>query len=75
VGILYKRETTMFSTKCKLHLAGANQTPLEHAKTALKTAIKLQLLVPALIIHSVAPRCFTNTATDVMKDILKKRGH
>jgi hypothetical protein len=41
--------------------------------TALKTAVKLQLLVPALIIHSVAPRCFTNTATDVIKDILEKR--
>ncbi len=40
---------------------------------ALKTAVKLQLLVPALIIHSVAPRYFTNTATNVMKDILKKR--
>jgi len=40
---------------------------------ALKTAVKLQLLVPALIIHSIAPRCFTNTATNVMKDILKHR--
>jgi len=40
---------------------------------ALKTAVRLQLLVPALIIHSVAPRCFTNTATTVMKDILKHR--
>ena len=40
---------------------------------ALKTAIKLQLLVPALIIHSVAPRFFNNTATNVMKDILEKR--
>jgi hypothetical protein len=40
---------------------------------ALKTAVRLQLLVPALIIHSIAPRCFTNTATTVMKDILEKR--
>ena len=40
---------------------------------ALKTAVKLQLLVPALIIHSIAPRCFSNTATNVMKDILKDR--
>ena len=40
---------------------------------ALKTAVKLQLLVPALIIHSIAPRCFSNTATNVMKDILKHR--
>jgi len=63
----------MFSTQCKLHLASVDQTPLEHMKTALKTAVKLQLLVPALIIHSVAPRCFTNTATNVMKDLLKDR--
>ena len=40
---------------------------------ALKTAVKLQLLVPALIIHSVAPRCFTNTATNVMRKILDRR--
>ena len=37
---------------------------------ALKTAVKLQMLVPALIVHSVAPRFFTKTATSVMKDIL-----
>jgi|TARA_B100001059_G_C17259940_1_gene298435 hypothetical protein len=63
----------MFSKECKLHLESVNQKPLEHMATALKTAVKLQLLVPALIIHSVAPRCFTNTATKVMKDILKER--
>ena len=63
----------MFSKECKLHLESDNQKPLEHMATALKTAVKLQLLVPALIIHSVAPRCFTNTATKVMKDILKER--
>ncbi len=60
----------MFSKQCKLHLESVDQTPLEHMKTALKTAVKLQLLVPALIIHSVAPRCFTNTATNVMRGIL-----
>jgi hypothetical protein len=63
----------MFSKECKLHLESVNQKPLEHMATALKTAVKLQLLVPALIIHSVAPRCFTNTATKVIKDILKER--
>jgi hypothetical protein len=63
----------MFSKQCKLHLASVDQTPLDHMKIALKTAVKLQLLVPALIIHSVAPRCFSNTATNVMKDILEKR--
>ena len=42
-------------------------------KKALKIAVRLQLLVPALIIHSVAPRFFTNTATNIMNDILKER--
>jgi len=63
----------MFSKQCKLHLSSVEQTPLEHMAVALKTAVRLQLLVPALIIHSVALRCFTNTATTVMKDILEKR--
>jgi hypothetical protein len=63
----------MFSKQCKLHLESVNQKPLEHMAVALKTAVKLQLLVPALIIHSIAPRFFSNTATTVMKDILEKR--
>ena len=63
----------MFSKQCKLHLSSVEQTPLEHMAVALKTAVRWQLLVPALIIHSVAARCFTNTATNVMKDILEKR--
>ena len=63
----------MLSKQCKLHLEEVGQTGLRHMAIALKTAVKLQLLVPALIIHSVAPRCFTNTATNVMKDILEKR--
>lgn len=49
------------------------ETGLQHMKKALKTAVKLQLLVPTLIIHSIAPRCFTNTATDVLKGILNDR--
>jgi len=63
----------MLSKQCKLHLEEVGQTGLQHMAVALKTAVKLQLLVPALIIHSVAPRCFTHTATNVMKDILEKR--
>ncbi len=63
----------MFSKQCKLHLSSVDQTPLQHIAVALKTAVKLQLLVPALIIHSVAPRCFTNTATNVMREILDRR--
>jgi|TARA_B100001094_G_scaffold17161_1_gene14756 hypothetical protein len=60
----------MFSKQCKLHLKEQGETGLQHMRKALKTAVKLQILVPALIIHSVAPRCFTNTASRVMKDIL-----
>ncbi len=63
----------MFSKQCKAHLKSVNKTGLQHMVTALKTAVKLQLLVPALIIHSVAPRCFTSTATNVIRDILEKR--
>lgn len=63
----------MLSKQCKAHLDEVGQTGLQHMAVALKAAVKLQLLVPALIIHSVAPRCFTHTATNVMKDILEKR--
>jgi len=63
----------MLSNKCKLHLESVEETGFQHMITALKTAMKLQLLVPALIIHSVAPRFFTTTASDVMKSILESR--
>ena len=63
----------MLSKQCKLHLEEAGETGLEHAAFAIKTAVKLQLLVPVLLVHAIAPRCFTNTASNVMKDILKKR--
>jgi hypothetical protein len=63
----------MFSKQCKIHLEDKGETGLEHMKAALKTAIKLQLLVPALVVHSVAPRFFTDTATTVIKDILGDR--
>ena len=63
----------MLSKQCKLHLEEVGETPLQHMKQALKTAVKLQLLVPALIIHSVAPRFFKNTASDTMRNILKER--
>lgn len=63
----------MFSGKCKEHLEDVGETGFEHMIVALRVAVKLQLLVPALIIHSIAPRFFTTTATDVMKTILEKR--
>ena len=63
----------MLSKQCKAHLEEVGETGLQHMKQALKTAVKLQLLVPALIVHSVAPRFFTKTATNVMKNILENR--
>ena len=63
----------MLSKQCKAHLDDVGQTGLQHMIVALTTAIKLQLLVPALLIHSVAPRFFTNTASNVMRNILESR--
>ena len=63
----------MLSKQCKLHLEEKGETGLQHMCHALKAAVRLQLLVPTLIIHAVAPRFFTDTASIVMKDILDKR--
>ena len=63
----------MFSKQCNAHLNEVNETKLKHMWQALKTAVKLQLLVPALIIHSIAPRFFTHTATRVMNNIINAR--
>ena len=68
-----KREEKMFSKECREHLEEVEETGLEHMVSALKVAIKLQLLVPALVIHSIAPRFFTRTASDTMKNILNSR--
>lgn len=45
-------------------------TGVQHMIHALKIAFKLQLLVPALIIHGVAPRLFPTIASTTMKRIL-----
>ena len=63
----------MFSKQCKIHLEEVGEIGLEHMKGAFKAAIRLQLVVPALLIHGIAPRLFVNTASNVMKDILKDR--
>ena len=60
----------MFSKECKGHLKEVEETGMAHMLSTLKVAIKLQLLVPALIIHSIAPRFFTRTASDTMRKIL-----
>ena len=63
----------MLSKQCKAHLEDVGETGLQHMIAALTTAMKLQLLVPALLIHAVAPRFFTNTASNVMRNILESR--
>jgi hypothetical protein len=62
----------MFSKQCKLHLEEVGKSGPAHMAFALKTAVRLQLLVPALVIHAVAPRFFTHTASDTLKDILNE---
>ena len=63
----------MLSKQCKAHLEEVGETGLQHMKTALVVAVKLQLLVPAMVVHACAPRLFTHTGTRVMKDIIEKR--
>jgi hypothetical protein len=63
----------MFSKKCKQHLRDQDETGLEHMFHAIKTAVRLQLLIPLLLIHAVAPRFFTDRGTTVIKDILDDR--
>ena len=63
----------MFSKKCKQHLRDQDETGLEHMFHAIKTAVRLQLVIPLLLIHAVAPRFFTDRGTTVIKDILEDR--
>ena len=63
----------MLSKQCKAHLEEVGETGLQHMGKALLVAFKLQLLVPVVIIHSVAPRFFTKTATNTMRNILNDR--
>ena len=63
----------MLSKQCKAHLDEVGETGLQHMGKALMVALKLQLLVPVIIIHSIAPRFFTKTATNTMRNILNDR--
>ena len=40
---------------------------------AVEIALTLQLLVPIIIIHSIAPRWFQTTATQTMRRILDEQ--
>jgi hypothetical protein len=63
----------MFSKQCKLHLEEKGETGLQHMRAALWAALRLQMLVPLLIIHSIAPRFFTHKGSEVIQDILDDR--
>tara|TARA_B100000963_G_scaffold152967_2_gene133229 strand:- start:2404 stop:2613 length:210 start_codon:yes stop_codon:yes gene_type:complete len=63
----------MLSQQCRAHLKEVDETAFQHMYQALKVAVKLQLLVPAIIIHAFVPRLFTHTGTNVMNNILEKR--
>lgn len=63
----------MFSKKCKEHLKDVKENGLQHMVSALKIAVKLQILVPVLIVHAIIPCLFTQTASKMMKDILENR--
>ena len=63
----------MFSKKCKEHLKDVKENGLQHMVSALKIAVKLQILVPVLIVHAIIPCLFTRTASKMMKDILENR--
>ena len=63
----------MFSKKCKEHLKDVTENGLQHMVSALKIAVKLQILVPVLIVHAIIPCLFTQTASKMMKDILENR--
>ena len=63
----------MFSKQCKAHLEEVGETRLQHLLYAVVIAVKLQLLVPVLLIHAIAPRFFTKTASTVMRNILDNR--
>ena len=67
------RKKKMFSQRCRAHLKDVNESGLQHAKHALIFAAKLQLLVPAVVVHAFVPGLFTRTATRVMSNMINER--
>ena len=60
----------MFSKQCKAHLEEVQLGPIAHMIRAWKIGFTFLLLFPVMIIHGVAPRFFTTTATDIMRKLL-----
>ena len=63
----------MISKRCRAHCESVGETPVQHMISALKIAVKLQLLVVAVTVHAFIPRWFTYTATTHMKRIVDAR--
>jgi|TARA_R110001592_G_scaffold243960_2_gene505222 hypothetical protein len=63
----------MLSKQCRLHLKETGMSGPQHMVHALKIAIRLQKCVFVVIIHSIAPRYFRTTATDIMREILNEQ--
>jgi len=60
----------MFSKQCKAHLDEVGLGPIAHMLRAWKIAFTFLLLFPVMIIHGLAPRFFTTTATNYMRKLL-----
>ena len=60
----------MLSQQCKLQLDAEGKTGAEHFKDAVKTAAKMQLLVPALLVHAFAPRFFVEMSEDAIRRMM-----
>lgn len=60
----------MFSKRCKAHLEEVQLGAMAHMIRAWKIGFTFLLLFPVMIIHGVAPRFFTTTATDIMRKLL-----
>jgi hypothetical protein len=63
----------MLSKQCKLHLESVNMTGWQHMRHALSIALRLQITVFAVIIHSIGPRWFKTYASETIRKILDEQ--
>ena len=60
----------MFSKQCKAHLDEVGLGPIPHLLRAWKIGFGFLFLFPVMIIHGLAPRFFTTTATNYMAKLM-----
>ena len=60
----------MLSKQCKAHLEEVGLGPIPHLIRAWKIGFTFLLLFAVMIIHGLAPRFFTTTATDYMSKLM-----